>query len=59
VITGCLQSGVWYDDSGGLDDKITYPVTHWMPLPEPPKEEVKDFPPYLDYPIKSKEEVDA
>ncbi len=29
-------------------------VTHWMPLPEPPKEldSIKDYPPYLDRPKK-------
>lgn len=32
----CHTSGVWYD-SRYEDD--TFDVTHWMPLPEPPKEE--------------------
>lgn len=46
----------WWDC---LFNKPIEHITHWMPLPEPPKEEVKDFPPYLDYPIKPKEEDDA
>lgn len=28
------SAGVWYEDV----DFVRYPVTHWMPLPEPPKE---------------------
>lgn len=32
----CHTSGVWYD-SRYEDD--TFEVTHWMPLPEPPKED--------------------
>jgi hypothetical protein len=35
----------YYDDSvgkwvhfGGLPDEVYRPVSHWMPLPEPPKE---------------------
>lgn len=28
----------WVDDVTDLyEDKITYPATHWRPLPEPPK----------------------
>jgi hypothetical protein len=30
------EEGVWY---GGDDWQLEYPVTHWMPLPELPKEE--------------------
>ena len=32
----------WYDEYGFIDEDyvdITYDVTHWMPLPKPPKEE--------------------
>lgn len=32
----CHTSGVWYD-SRYEDD--TFEVTHWMPMPEPPKED--------------------
>ena len=28
-----FESGIWWDGSHGGD----YAVTHWMPLPEPPK----------------------
>ncbi len=29
-----FESGIWWDGSHGGD----YAVTHWMPLPKPPKE---------------------
>lgn len=45
----CLKGGkvnrTWYDDSGhfrsATSKKVAYykNVTHWMPLPQPPKEE--------------------
>jgi len=31
-----LESPYWIDS---LDTVVAYPVTHWMPLPEPPKGE--------------------
>ena len=33
------KSGVFINFYAGYDDKNILAVTHWMPLPEPPKEE--------------------
>lgn len=35
-----LKSGEWNVKAGFADSVL--PVTHWMPLPEPPKEGVQD-----------------
>ena len=32
-----LGNGQWEDTYGNLDEEIK-PISHWMPLPEPPKE---------------------
>lgn len=38
-----LRNGKWWADSGDFPlDEIGVEVTHWMPLPEPPKEGCKD-----------------
>lgn len=38
-----VPTALWYNPNGELwkteELGIKYPVTHWMPLPEPPKEE--------------------
>lgn len=34
--TSCTIDGKWHSDV----QNIQYEITHWMPLPEPPKEEV-------------------
>lgn len=35
-----FSSGKWfYCSSGEMKENMFYEVTHWMPLPEPPKEE--------------------
>ena len=38
VCTGWLQDGEWYESYSYTLEKVPFPVTHWMPLPEPPKE---------------------
>ena len=40
VVAGCYrtQDGEWWGDViDGVYSNITSEVTHWMPLPEPPK----------------------
>lgn len=34
VWLGFIENDVWYWDTGSTMD---FPVTHWMPLPEPPE----------------------
>lgn len=34
-----LKDGIWVVDIYETDEPEYYTVTHWMPLPEPPKEE--------------------
>lgn len=39
--TGRYDGGIWYYNCGIFISEIAngpYKVTHWMPLPEPPKE---------------------
>ena len=38
VVQGCWYFDKYIDDSGWIDTNGTiWPVSHWMPLPEPPK----------------------
>jgi len=34
-----LENGIWYSYTGYTRQKIIWNVTHWQPLPEPPKED--------------------
>lgn len=36
-----LKGGIWAVDIYEMDEPEYYTVTHWMPLPEPPKEDAK------------------
>lgn len=39
-VTACFCKGLWMEVDHVLDGKVDYDVwnvTHWMPLPEPPK----------------------
>ena len=36
------EDGWLFADSGQMKEKMFYEVTHWMPLPEPPKENSDD-----------------
>jgi len=39
VITSWMVRGKWYYDNSGIEpaEDQTLKITHWMPLPEPPK----------------------
>lgn len=38
---GCYLSTGWFEAVLGYEYESGYKVTHWMPLPEPPKEDEK------------------
>lgn len=41
VVAWTDWGALWWEGSlADSEDEVTVPITHWMPLPEPPKEDV-------------------